>query len=490
MEGKKILVVGAGPVGSLAALYASRRGADVEIYELRDDLRNTDTTPLNFTRSINLALSERGINGLRSAGNPGLLETVLSRTIPMHGRMIHTRSPTGALSEQSQPYDVHGRFQRSVDRGALNRVLLDELESLSNVKLFFRHKMTGADFRRKKAWFEVSSSDRSNSGGGGSSSSPSDARPKEVEVDFDLMIGADGAHSATRYHMMKFARTDYLQEYIDCLWCEFTMPPTEPGGDFAISPHHLHIWPAGDFMFIALPNLDRSFVCTFFGPVDLFSRLEKGPDSALLEVFDRYFPGVTDHIRPDDLTSQFKRNPHLPLINIKCSPHHFGDSVVIVGDAAHAMVPFYGQGMNAGMESVRVLFSKLDQSPDDAAGALAKYTAERTEDAHTVADLALGNYQEMRHSVTSPLYKLRKSVEETLDKYLPGLGWATQYSRVSFSNMRYSQVVQHSRNQKRILSAVFLVFAALAASGPAAAIYMYAMRSRLTKHINLSWLRR
>ncbi|KIW20753.1 hypothetical protein PV08_01331 [Exophiala spinifera] len=477
MEGKKVLVVGAGPVGSLAAIYASIRGADVEVYELRNDLRNIDTTPLNFTKSINLALSERGINGLRSAGNPELLEAVLAQTIPMHGRMIHTRSPTGARSEQSQLYDVHGRFQRSVDRGALNRVLLDYLESLPNVKLFFQHKMTGADFRVKKAWFEVS--DRS---------STSD-RPKEVEVNFDLMIGADGAHSATRYHMMKFARTDYLQEYIDCLWCEFTMPPTE-SGDFAISPNHLHIWPAGSFMFIALPNLDKSFVCTFFGPVELFSRLEKEPDSALLDLFDKYFPGLTDHIKPGDLVSQFKRNPHLPLINIKCSPHHFHDSVVIVGDAAHAMVPFYGQGMNAGMESVRVLFSKLDQFPNNTAEALASYTIERTEDAHTIADLALGNYQEMRHSVTSPLYKLRKFVEESLDKYFPSLGWATQYSRVSFSNMRYSQVVQHSRNQKRILSGMLLALAALAASGPAAAIYLFAIRSRLMKNVKFPWPRR
>ncbi|KAK4939881.1 kynurenine 3-monooxygenase, mitochondrial precursor [Elasticomyces elasticus] len=474
MEGKKIVVVGAGPVGSLAALYASQRGAEVEVYELRDDLRNLETTPLNFTKSINLALSERGINALRSAGNAELLQAILLQTIPMHGRMIHTRTAAGALSEQSQLYDVHGRFQRSVDRAGLNRVLLDHLDSLPNVKFFFQHKMTGADFHKKKAWFEIK--DRADS---------VYDRAREIEVDFDLLIGADGAHSAARYHMMKYARTDYHQEYIDCLWSEFTMPAND-SGDFAISPNHLHIWPAGNFMFIALPNLDKSFVCTFFGPVELFKTLEEGSEDDLVSTFDKHFPGVTTYIQPEDLVAQFKHNPHLPLINIKCSPHHYGDSVVIVGDAANAMVPFYGQGMNAGLESVRVLFSKLDENPD-LAEALAKYTAERTTDAHTIAELALGNYTEMRSSVTSPLYKWRKYIEETLDKYFPSLGWATQYSRVSFSNMRYSDVVQHSKRQKRALSALFLALAATAVAGPSAALWFYLYRYNRQKRFNLTW---
>ncbi|KIX07101.1 uncharacterized protein Z518_05078 [Rhinocladiella mackenziei CBS 650.93] len=480
MEGKKVIVVGAGPVGSLAALYASSRGANVEIYELRNDLRNLETTPLNFTKSINLALSERGINALRSTGNKELLDGVLAQTIPMYGRMIHTRSPTGSLSQQSQAYDVHGRFQRSVDRGQLNHVLLDHLDSLPNVEFFFQHKMTGADFRKKKAWFEVMNQTSSDSN-----------RPDEIEVHFDLLIGADGAHSATRHHMMKYARMDYHQEYIDCLWCEFTMPPTK-SGDFAISPNHLHIWPAGSFMFIALPNLDKSFVCTLFGPVDLYTKLEEGSDAELISTFDKYFPGVTTYIEPSDLVAQFKRNPHLPLINIKCSPHHFSDSVVIVGDAANAMVPFYGQGMNAGLESVRVLFSKLDES-SNVAEALANYAGERTKDVHTIADLAIANYTEMRSSVTSPLYKMRKYIEEQLDKYVPSLGWATQYSRVSFSNMRYSDVIKKSKSQKRILTGLFLAVAMTALTGPAAGLWMYLLRfhrrqelqSRMVAKVNM-----
>ncbi|KIV94221.1 hypothetical protein PV10_02009 [Exophiala mesophila] len=438
MAGKTIVVVGAGPVGALAALFASSRGYQVHVYELRPDLRNAGTQPLNFTKSINLALSERGIHALRSTGNNELVQSILERTIPMHGRMIHTRSATGTISQQSQLYDVHGRYQRSIDRGEINDILLDHLASLPNVKLFFQHKLTGADFQKKKAWFEMM--DKPSSSG----------RAREIEIDFDLMIGADGAHSATRFHMMKFARLDYQQEYIDCMWCEFKMAPNA-SGDFAIHPNRLHIWPAGAFMFIALPNLDKSFVCTLFGPVSLFNRLEQSSQDEIVATFDKYFPGVTDHIRPDDLVQQFRRNPHLPLINIKCSPYHFSDSVVIVGDAAHAMVPFYGQGMNAGLESVRVLFSKLDQlSRVDEA--LAAYTDERKADAHAIADLALANYTEMRSSVTSPVYKLRKQIEEFLYHYAPGLGWATQYSRVSFSNTRYSEVIIKSQSQKQILT--------------------------------------
>ena len=424
------------------------------------DLRHEGTTPLNFTKSINLALSERGINALRSAGNSEMLEKILDQTIPMHGRMIHGRTATGGFSEQSQSYDVHGRFQRSVDRGELNKVLLDQLYSHPRVDFFFQHKMTGADFRRKKAWFEIADK----------SSNTSSRRAKEIEVSFDLCIGADGAHSATRHHMMKYARMDYQQEYIDCLWCEFTMPPSKTG-DFTISPNHLHIWPAGSFMFIALPSLDKSFVCTLFGPVELFSNLENGSDAELVSTFDRYFPGVSTHIPPADLVAQFKHNPHLPLINIKCSPHHFGDSAVIVGDAANAMVPFYGQGMNAGLESVRVLFSKLD-GISDRERALAAYTSERAEDAHVVADLALANYTEMRSSVTSPLYRWRKWIEEQLDKHVPSWGWATQYSRVSFSNMRYSDVIKRSRKQKRILTIFLLATAMVGATTPVSVIWL------------------
>ncbi|KAK3072266.1 kynurenine 3-monooxygenase, mitochondrial precursor [Teratosphaeriaceae sp. CCFEE 6253] len=458
------LVVGAGPVGALAALYAARRGWDVDVYELRGDLRDAATTPLNFTKSINLALSERGINAMRHSGSTTLLDSVLAETIPMYGRMIHGKS-SSRLTEESQAYDVHGRFIRAVDRGKLNQLLLDELEALANVTLHFNHKLTGTDLRKRKAWFERQGKPPQTADGAqAAQQQDASSREAEIEVDFDLILGCDGAHSSVRYHMMKSVRMNYAQSYIDTLWCEFTIPPatsptptttTTPSATagFATSPHHLHIWPQSSSMFIAIPSNDKSFTCTLFAPAAAFHSLEKYPDG-FAPFFDANFPGVADLVGRDELRKQFDANPHLPLISIKCGPHTHGSAGVILGDAAHAMVPFYGQGMNAGLEDVRVLFSHLDAHPSHARGrtaALEAYTIERVPDAHAINDLALANYWEMHAGVRSPVYLLRKRVEEFLSDWLPGTGFATQYSRVSFSNERYSRVVERVARQGRIL---------------------------------------
>jgi kynurenine 3-monooxygenase len=388
---------------------------------------------------------------MRHSGSDGLLDTVLAETIPAYGRMIHGEDKKGALTEESQLYDVHGRFQRAVDRGALNKVLLDHLERLPNVKLFFHHKLTGADFNKKSAWFEYTTL-----------GVYPDDRPSEVEVTFDLILGCDGAHSSVRYHMMKFVRMDYAQSYIDTLWCEFTISPadsdatvaTTPSAKdgFRTSPNHFHIWPAGDMMFLAIASKDKTFTCTLFAPAATFKALEQAPDT-IEEFFRVNFPGAADLVGPG-LQKQFQTNPHLPLISIKCSPHHFQSSGVILGDAAHAMVPFYGQGMNAGLEDVRVLFQHLDAHPstdDGKLAALGAYTKERVPDAHMINDLAMGNYWEMHSGVRSSMYLLRKRVEEFLSNKVPSSGFATQYSRVSFSNQRYSDVAKAVEWQKRIL---------------------------------------
>ncbi|KAK3639563.1 kynurenine 3-monooxygenase, mitochondrial precursor [Elasticomyces elasticus] len=462
----KCLVIGAGPVGALAALYAARRGWNVEVYELRGDLRDDSTTPLNFTKSINLALSERGINAMRHSGSDQLLETVLSQTIPMYGRMIHGKA-SSRLTEESQQYDVHGRYIRAVDRAELNKLLLDELENLPNVKLCFNHKLTGADVRKRKAWFEQHVSRTQTADGAQADQDQNSSRSKEIEVDFDLILGCDGAHSNVRHHMMKSVRMNYEQSYIDTLWCEFTIPPASSStkatpsarDGFATSPNHLHIWPQSDKMFIAIPSTDKSFTCTLFAPSADITSLEKYPDG-FLPFFEANFPGAADLVGRAELRRQFSENPHLPLISIKCSPHHYGSSGVILGDAAHAMVPFYGQGMNAGLEDVRVLFEHLDSHPSNIQGrakALEAYTIERVPDAHTINDLALANYWEMHAGVNSPLYLLRKKIEEFLSDKLPSTGFATQYSRVSFSNQRYSEVAETVARQGRVLFGGMLV---------------------------------
>ncbi|OJD16217.1 hypothetical protein AJ78_03597 [Emergomyces pasteurianus Ep9510] len=476
---QRVVIVGGGPVGSLAALYAADRGDDVELYELRADLRNASTTPLNFTKSINLAISERGINSMRRTNRPGFIDAIMNETIPMGGRMIHRKNNLGNLTEESQAYDVHGRHINSMDRGRLNELLLNELEKSPNVKLFFNHKLTGADFKNKKAWFE-----RRNPGDATGTPTTTTqngkraafTRAPEIEVPFDFLIGADGAHSATRFHLMKYARMNYQQEYADVQWCEFQIQPTAETNDFAISPNHLHIWPGREFMFIALPSPDKTFTCTLFAPEARFAALEKSPET-IFEFFEMHFPGVSPQlIPPDSLQEQFNSNPHLPLISIKCAPHHFGSSAVIVGDAAHAMLPFYGQGLNAGLEDVRILFEFLDefgvyrrsfspseetQRKDDTdsarAMALAAYTKHRTPDAYAINTLSHRNYMEMRWGVTTPLYLLRKSVEEMLDRHLPILGWSTQYARVSFSNQPYSEIERKATRQGVVLARVLMV---------------------------------
>ncbi|OOQ91153.1 Kynurenine 3-monooxygenase [Penicillium brasilianum] len=474
---QKVVVVGAGPVGALAALYAASRGDEVEVYELRGDLRDPTTIPLNFTKSINLAISERGLTSLRQSQRSGLIENVLRETIPMYGRMIHGRD-RGQLWEAAQAYDVHGRAINAVDRSALNNALLDELERAPNVKLFFNYKLTGADFRTNKAWFERRIP--------GETPQPDNlgiaGRVPEIEVSYDYLIGADGAHSAARFHMMKFARVDYQQEYIDTLWCEFRIPPSEDG-NFRISPNHLHIWPGREFMFIALPSADKSFTCTLFAPSVHYTALENSPQD-IHAFFDEHFPGVCPElIEPEALSEQFAVNPHLPLISIKCKPHHFSSSVAILGDAAHAVLPFYGQGLNAGLEDVRVLFEHLDKHgvyDSDVSvytrsvrrqAAFQAYTDQRCEDTYAINDLSKENYLEMRWGVKSPLYRLRKSLEETLDRHLPSLGWRTQYARVSFSNQRYSEVVRAVARQGELLG--LGLSAALVAGVGAASILMW-----------------
>lgn len=415
----------------------------------------------------------------------------------MHGRMIHGRD-AGALWEAAQAYDVHGRAINALDRSVLNNALLDELERAPNVKLFFNHKLTGADFRTNKAWFERripgDTPQPDNLGVAG--------RVPEIEVSFDYLLGADGAHSASRFHMMKFARVDYQQEYIDTLWCEFRIPPTEDG-NFRISPNHLHIWPGREFMFIALPSADKSFTCTLFAPSSHYTLLENTP-AQLYEFFDLHFPGVCPElIEPAALAEQFAINPHLPLISIKCSPHHFSSGVAIIGDAAHAVLPFYGQGLNAGLEDVRVLFEQLDQHGVYDAdlsvytrsvrrqAAFQAYTNQRCADTYAINDLSKQNYLEMRWGVKSPIYKLRKSIEETIDRRLPFLGWKTQYARISFSNQRYSEVIAAVQHQSQILG---LGLSTVIATGIGALAVLLWKHPRLLSptwlwHTSVHWIR-
>ncbi|KAL3264337.1 hypothetical protein ABHI18_000848 [Aspergillus niger] len=453
----KIVIVGGGPVGSLAALYASHYHDNVEVYELRGDERQNPAgaSPL-LQKSINFTLSERGIRALEKSGRTDLLRAIMRTAIPMHGRMVHGRSVSGKLQETFHQYDVHGNSLYSLDRKALNIALRQELDATPNVKMFFHHKLIRADMNTRKVWFEQREESSP-------TTSPSTTPPPPKEVPFDFLIGADGAHSTTRQQIMRYTPLDYQQQYADTVWCELRIPPTEKTNSFRLRPNYLHIWPGGEYMFCAFPCPDQSFNCILFAPASRLDALKSSPPATLFDFFDTHFPGVCpDLISQSSLSQQFYQSPHLPLIGIKCSPHHLGSAAVIIGDAAHAMFPFYGQGLNAGMEDVRILFDLLDEhrvfghgkslDKDHArAAALTEYSNQRVRDAHAIHDLSRRNYLELRGGVNSPVYKARKFVEEALQRYVPLLGWRTLYSRVSFSDQRYSEVVVKNELQGWVL---------------------------------------
>ncbi|OGE47668.1 hypothetical protein PENARI_c039G05254 [Penicillium arizonense] len=338
----------------------------------------------------------------------------------------------------------------SLCRAVLNNILLDEVEKIAQVDLFFNHKLTSIDVETKTASFM-------------SPRGVNNADSSQKNALFDLLIGADGAHSATRSCMVKFAQMNYQQTYIDLEWCEFRIAPLTKE-QYRLSPNHLHIWPSDDSMFIALPNSDGSFMCTLFATPTTFHELGKLPE-LIVPFFNRHFPGVCPGlISRESMLSQFQGASHLPLFGVKCSPYHFRGSVVLVGDAAHVMLPFYGQGLNSGLEDIRVLFEIFDkhglynkfESDSDREEAreraLTAYTEFRKPDAHAIHDMSRQNYDEMRLHVNSIFYVWRKSIEEKLDKYVPFLGWATQYSRVSFTCLRYSSVREAAARQGAILA--------------------------------------
>lgn len=417
-KGKTIAVVGGGPVGALNALFLARRGYDVHIYESRSDIRKQERVT---GRSINLAVSIRGREALKAIG---LEEAALAASIPMYSRMIH--SLDGELA--AQPYGTKSQAIYSTDRRRLNELLLTEAEKVAT--LHFEYRLTRADLDKKTLYFDVGK------------------EAKDVAVTADFIFGCDGAYSTVRRQMMRWGRLNYRQEYINHGYKELCMPPTALG-DFAMPPNHLHIWARDEFMMIALPNQDKTFTLTLFMPFDIFDSIQTEKD--LLAFFTKHFPDSIDLIGVDRLMKDYFTNPTSSLISLRCHPHLMSRSTVILGDAAHAVVPFFGQGLNAGLEDCLIFDELMQVHLGDVVAAATEYADTRWIDTNAIGDLSMDNYLEMRSHVNSRVFVLRKYLDATLHYLFPRF-FIPLYTMVAFTRMPYHVVVKRAQRQRRVVN--------------------------------------
>lgn len=419
---KKVIIAGAGLVGSLLSIYLVKRGYNVSIYERRGDMRKETQ---DGGRSINLALSDRGWLALEKVG---LAEEIRKIAIPMHGRYIHTLD--GGIN--FQPYGREGQYINSVSRASLNMKLMDLAEK-NGATIHFGHKCTSIDWASQHTCFDT-------------------AEGGVVEDSFELLFGADGAFSAARLqHQLHHDRFEYHQYYIDCGYKELTIPPRN--GDFALEKNGLHIWPRKNFMLIALPNLDKSFTCTLFYPIEgdeSFSTLNN--KEKVRNFFATYFADVVELM--ENYQEQFFKNPVSSLVTIKCFPWIRDGKFALIGDAAHAIVPFFGQGMNCGFEDCRILDELADSSNEDWQQILQKYQQLRKPDGDAIADLAVNNFIEMRDKTADPLFLLQKKIEARLHEKYPDL-WIPAYTQVTFSpQIRYSEALKRGQMQEGIMQEI------------------------------------
>ncbi|HJW17825.1 MAG TPA: NAD(P)/FAD-dependent oxidoreductase [Flavisolibacter sp.] len=420
---KEVVIIGAGLVGSLLSIYMAKKGYVVTIYERRSDMRRET---VEAGRSINLALSDRGIKALNEVG---IINDILGIAIPMHGRYIH--KPEGGHA--FQPYGKTGEFINSVSRYELNCRLMDLAEQ-HGVSICFRHKCEDIDWQKNEITFRAGEDELS-------------------VIPFSICFAADGAFSAARLaHMLHHNKFDYHQYYIDCGYKELSIPAGE-NKSYLLEKNALHIWPRKDYMLIALPNPDGSFTGTLFFPFEGPLSFEKlTTKEAVTSFFTNTFPDVVDII--PDLTEQFFNNPTSSLVTVKCSPWIRDGKFCLIGDAAHAIVPFFGQGMNAGFEDCSILNELMELHGDDWETILSTFQSLRKPDGDAIADLAVNNFVEMRAKTADPRFLLQKKIEARLHERHPDI-WIPAYSQVTFHpEIRYSNALANSQKQDTIMQGI------------------------------------
>lgn len=425
----QVAVIGAGLAGCLLARYLARRGMAVTVFERRPDPRRSAGEQ---GRSINLAISERGLDALARVG---LDTTVMADALPMRGRLIHPPPAPAADRHQAgpldfQPYSAGGdRAINSISRGGLNNALLDAAEA-AGVDIVFDHRLSAVDPAAGALTLATPDGD--------------------IDVRAGVVLGADGAGSAVRAQLVEQGLVDERVDFLDHGYKELYIPPA--AGEFALDPSALHIWPRGASMAIALPNPDRSFTVTLFWPNSgAQSFAELTTDEEVQRHFAAEYPDL-EAITPD-LVADYRANPVGVLGTVHAWPWRACGRVGLLGDAAHAIVPFYGQGANCAFEDVVVLDRCLDDTADNWPRALVLFEQRRRADTDAIAGMALDNFVEMRDKVASPVYRTTKRIEHALERLLPGV-WVSRYELVSFSTVPYTDVRRRVRRQYLALGAL------------------------------------
>ncbi len=444
MVKQKIIIIGAGLSGSLLAIYLAKHGIGVDVYESRGDMRKTE---ISAGRSINLALSDRGIAALREVG---LDEYMLAEAVPMLGRMVHAADG----STKFLPYSGReGEYINSVSRSGLNIALINEAEKYKGVRFYFNEKCVDFDCASGEAIFESGKIAKG-----------------------DTLIATDGAGSAVRSAMLHggIARFNFSQQFLEHGYKELHIPPSADG-DFLMEKNALHIWARRSFMMIALPNFDGSFTCTLFlahtGENSFESigesssreltqknanmNLNENPhhprESAAKSLFEFFQTNFADAIPlMPTLTEDFFANPIGNLGTIKCFPWNVSGKSLLLGDSAHAVVPFYGQGMNCAFEDCRVLDSLIEKHNTDWEIVFTEYGNLRKDNTDAIAQMAEENFYEMRVAVANPVFVRKRELETKLEQSFPD--YFSKYSMVTFrEDLPYSIAKQKGNAQDKLL---------------------------------------
>lgn len=418
-----VIIVGAGLAGSLAAIFLARRGYDVQLLEKRPDPR---TDKRHEGRSINLAISERGLHALRTVQ---MAHAISDLCIPMVGRMIHNV----AGQQQLQPYGQPGQHIHSISRRDLNIRLLNETDSYKNVTIQFDTDVVEIDLDKRRVALRTPQ------------------KKRKHWLNGEWILGADGVNSVVRKAILDKTKHSFSQDYLSYGYKELVMPATETG-DYAMDPNALHIWPRKDFMLIALPNEDHSFTVTLFlslhGEQESFDALVE--PARLHAFFQKHFPDALPLL--PHLTDEFYNNPIGSLVSVRCQPWHYADAAVLIGDASHAVVPFFGQGMNAAFEDCYMLDAALDALPEtDLATIFSGFSTARYPHAEAIRELSLDNFIEMRSSVRDPLFQAHQKVGQLLHAVAPRM-YQPLYSMISFSNIPYAVAVKRAQTQDKWLT--------------------------------------